>query len=148
MGQCSSYDKMEIVITTWASEIRTNFEEIGAVVPSNISTGVFIQFTADNNDLNEDGNDGKQTKHATTLVPNKGSSLAVIHLPKVHTDHSAKRRSLEQPVQSQIIQECSVTGKRPAVTSFLDKTQKEYFVSQMDAENVSIKENWLGFFSG
>ena len=133
MGHCSSYDEVEIVNTAWAREVRARSEETGVVVPSNISPGVFIQFAADNNDLNEDTLDGKQTTHATTLVAYQREQFGPKSPPKVHADHSAKRRSLDQSVQSQVIQKCSVTGKRPAIASFLNKTQDEYFVSQIEA---------------
>ena len=41
----------------------------GVVLPSNISTGVFVQVAGGNNDINEDTLlDGKRTTQATTLI--------------------------------------------------------------------------------
>ena len=68
MGHCSSYDDVEVINTGLAREIKAKAEEVGVVIPSNISPGVFAQFAADNNDLNEETLDGKQTTHATTIV--------------------------------------------------------------------------------
>lgn len=38
------------------------------ISPTNIIPGNFIPFGADNNDINEETLDGKDTTHATTLV--------------------------------------------------------------------------------
>ena len=54
MGHCSSYDDVEVIKTVLAQEIK--------------SPGVFVQFAADNNNLNKEMLDGKQTTHATTIV--------------------------------------------------------------------------------
>ena len=145
MGHCSSYDEVEIVNTSWAKEITARSEEIGVVVPSNISVGVFTQFAADNNDLNEDTLDGKQTTHATTIVAYQREQFGPKPPPKVHADHSAKRRSLDQPVHSQAIQECSITGERPAVRSFLDKVQEKYFVSQIEPQDCIDQRDFAWF---
>jgi len=56
------------VDTGLAKEILARSQDCGTVIPSNISPGTFIQFAADNNDLNEKTLDGKSTTHATTLV--------------------------------------------------------------------------------
>ena len=50
MGPCSSYDDIEAMDTTTANEIIANSDIIGVVLPSNISTCVFEQVAADNND--------------------------------------------------------------------------------------------------
>ena len=50
MGPCSSYDDIEAMDTSTANEIIANSDIIGVVLPSNISSSVFEQFTADNND--------------------------------------------------------------------------------------------------
>ena len=63
MGHCSSYSEVQEVDTSLAMA-----EQFGTVVPSNISSGPFIQFAADNNDLKEETLDGKNTTHATTMV--------------------------------------------------------------------------------
>ena len=68
MGHCSSYDDVEVINTGLAQEIKVKAEEVGLVIPSNISPGVFVQSAVDNNDLNEEMLDGKQTTHATAIV--------------------------------------------------------------------------------
>ena len=50
MGPCSSYDEIEAMDTSTANEIIANSEIIGVILPSNISTCVFEQVAADNND--------------------------------------------------------------------------------------------------
>ena len=50
MGPCSSYDAIEAMDTSTANEIIANSDIIGVVLPSNISTCVFEQVAADNND--------------------------------------------------------------------------------------------------
>ncbi|KAK3746863.1 hypothetical protein QZH41_000037 [Actinostola sp. cb2023] len=140
MGYCSSYDDVEIVNTAWAREMTARSEEFGVLVPSNISPGVFIQFAADNNDLNEETLDGKETTHATTLVAYQRQQFGPKLPSKIHADHSSKRRSLDQPIQSQVIEECSVRGKRPAVTSFLGKVDETRFVSEECPDFIDQKE--------
>ena len=68
MGHCCSYNDVELITTSLAREISARLEQHGAIVPSNLSPGVFVQFAADNKDLNEDTPDGKHTTHATTMV--------------------------------------------------------------------------------
>ena len=68
MGQCSSYDDIEIVNTAWAREMVARSQQTGVVIPSNITAGPFVQFAVDNNDFIEETLDGKQTNHATMLV--------------------------------------------------------------------------------
>ena len=50
MGPCSTYDDIEAMDTSIANEIIANSDIIGVVLPSNISTCVFEQVAADNND--------------------------------------------------------------------------------------------------
>ena len=50
MGPCCSYDDIEAMDTSTANEIIANSDIIGVVLPSNISTCVFEQVAADNND--------------------------------------------------------------------------------------------------
>lgn len=64
VGHCSSYDDVEVINTGLARDIKAKADEVGVVVPSIISPGVFVQFAVDNNDLNEETPDGKQTTHA------------------------------------------------------------------------------------
>jgi hypothetical protein len=59
MGHSSSYDEVRAVDTSLAKEVLAKVETSGTVIPSNISSGSFIQLAADNNDLNEETIDGK-----------------------------------------------------------------------------------------
>lgn len=52
MGHCSLYDDVEVINTSLAREITARSEDLGVVLPSNISPGTFVQFAGDNNDLN------------------------------------------------------------------------------------------------
>ena len=54
MGQCSSYDDVEAMDTSIANAIIAKSEIFGVVLPSSISTGVFVQVAGDKNDKNED----------------------------------------------------------------------------------------------
>ena len=68
MGHCVAYDEMRAVNTSIAEEVLAKVEEFGTVIPTNIKPGAFVQIAANNNDLNEEALDGKNTTHATTLV--------------------------------------------------------------------------------
>ena len=68
IGPCSSYDCVEAMDTSIANEIIANSDIFEVVLPSNISTCVFVQVAGDTNDKYEDTIDGKRTTHATTLV--------------------------------------------------------------------------------
>lgn len=140
MGHCSSYDDVEVVNTAWAREISARSAIMGVVIPSNITPGSFIQFAADNNDFTEETLDGKQTTHSTTIVVYQREQYGPKPPPKNYADHSSRRRSLDQTVQSQVIHECSVRGKRPTVTSYTGKAEESYFVSEDPNMNVDIKE--------
>ena len=66
MGHCSCYSEIESVETGLARECLAKLERDGTVIPSNITSGTFIQFAADNNDINKETLDGKNTTHANT----------------------------------------------------------------------------------
>ena len=69
MGHCVSYDDVEIMDTSLARKLLAKAVLYGGVVmPTNITSGYFVQAAADNNDINEETIDGKTTTHATTLV--------------------------------------------------------------------------------
>ena len=98
---------MRAVDTSAALEVLAKAEEIGTVIPSNISPGTFVQIVADNNDLNEETMDGKNTTHATTMVVYQRKVFGPDPPPVHHADHSIKRRSLQSPSSVYEIQECS-----------------------------------------
>ena len=54
MGQCSSYDDVEAMDTSITNAIIAKSGIFGVVLPSNISTGVFVQVAGDKTDKNED----------------------------------------------------------------------------------------------
>ena len=132
MGHCCSYDDVEIVNTARAREMEARNQQTGVVIPSNITPGPIAQFAADNNDFNEETLDGKQTTHATTLVVYQRQPFGPKPPPKIHADHTSRRRSLEQPVQCQLMHECSVHGKHLALMSFVGRAE-ESFVSSEDS---------------
>ena len=69
MGQCTSYDDVEAMDTSITNAIIAKRDIFGVVLPSNISTGVFVKVAGDKNDKNEDTLlDGKRTTQATTLI--------------------------------------------------------------------------------
>ena len=67
MGPCSTYGDVEAMATSIANDIA-NSDIFGVVLPSNMSTCVFVQVAGDNNYKYEDTIDGKRTVQATTLV--------------------------------------------------------------------------------
>ena len=69
MGQCSSYDDVEAMDTSITNATIAKSDIFGVVLPSNISTGVFVQVAGDKNDKNEDNLlGGMRTTQATTLI--------------------------------------------------------------------------------
>ena len=83
MGNCSSYNEIERVDSSLAVEILAKSEQNQVVVPCNISPNIFIQAAADNNDINEETLDGKNTIHATTLAMFQRKSFGPELQPKV-----------------------------------------------------------------
>ena len=68
-GQCSSYDDVEAMDTSITNATIAKSDIFGVVLPSNISTGVFVQVAGDKNDKNEDTLlGGMRTTQATTLI--------------------------------------------------------------------------------
>ena len=126
-GHCCSYDDIEVVDTSLALDIIASSENLGAVVPSNISPGVFVQVAGDNNDINEETLDGKQTTHATTLVLYQRKQQGPKLKPAVHPANSEKRRSLNISDANPPLLEFGACGKRPAVTFYKDKIEEEWF---------------------
>ena len=107
MGHCCSYDEMRAVDTSAALEVLAKAEKIGTVIPSNISPSTFVQIAADNNDLNEETMDGKNTTDATTMVVYQRKVFGPDPPPVHHADQSIKQRSLQSPSSVYEIQECS-----------------------------------------
>ena len=129
MGHCSSYDEIETVDTALAREILAMTESYGVVIPTNISPGPFIHATCDNNDVNEETLDGKNTTHATlrvawverTVVLYQAGHFGPRPKMKVHGDQTVKRRALDSLSSLHEILDCSAQGKKPPVSCFLNK---------------------------
>ena len=95
MGNCSSYDEVERVNTSLAKEIVAKSLLNNAMLPSNISPNGFIQVAADNNDINEETLDGRNTTDATTVVVYQRRQRGPECPPKVLAGHSVRKRSIE-----------------------------------------------------
>ena len=73
MGQCSSYDDVEAMDTSIANAIIAKSDIFGVELPSNISTGVFVQVAGDKNDKNDDTLlGGMRTTQATLTLFQRG----------------------------------------------------------------------------
>jgi hypothetical protein len=119
MGHSSSYDNVQAVDTSFATEVLAKMEAHGTVIPSNISLGPFVQLAADNNDLNEETLDGKNTTHATTMVIYQRRVFGPELPPTTPVgNHSKRRRSLKKGGAVYELQECSAHGRRPKVNQY------------------------------
>ena len=127
MGHCSSYDEMRAIDTSAALEVLAKANEFGTVIPSNISPGPFIQIAADNNDLNEETLDGKNTTHATTMVVYQRKAFGPDLPPALLVNHTTKRRSLQSTSSIYDIQECYAHGRRPAVSAYVNQAENKWF---------------------
>ena len=94
MGHYVSYDEMRAVNTSIAGDILAKAEEFGTVTLTVIKAGSFVQIAADNNDLNEDTIDGKNTTHATTMVIYQNRTFSP-DPPPSPVEQRPKRRSLQ-----------------------------------------------------
>ena len=110
-------------------------QQTGVVIP-----GPFVQFAADNNDFNEETLDGKQTTHSTTLVVYQRQPFGPKPPPKIHADHTSRRRSLEQPVQGPLMHECSVRGKRPPLMSFVGRAEESFVLDEDSTAAENLRE--------
>ncbi|KAK3719580.1 hypothetical protein QZH41_006794 [Actinostola sp. cb2023] len=126
MGHCSSYDEMRTVDTSIALEMLAKAEELGTVIPSNIVPGPFVQLAADNNDLNEETLDGKNTTHATTMVVFQRKSFGPFLPQSPIADQRDRRSSLQSSSTIYEIQECSAHGRRPAVSAYVENVSPEW----------------------
>jgi hypothetical protein len=126
MGHCSSYEDVEVIDTGLANEVLAMSEGNRCVIPSNISPGVFMHAAADNNDINEETLDGKNTTHATTHVVYQRSQPGnVPQRREAHADHSKRKRSLDTLRPASEIQDIGVFGKRPPVSDTITGQVKE-----------------------
>ena len=131
MGHCVSYDEMRAVNTSIAEEVLAQVEAFGTVIPTNIKPGAFVQIAADNNDLNEETLDGKNTTHATTMVIYQNKMFGP-DPPPTTVQQRAKRHSLQATGTVYDIEECPVRGRRPAVTDHVGSVDMEWYKDTND----------------
>jgi len=76
IGHSSSYDELQAVDTSLATEVLAKVETYGTVIPSNISPGSFVQFATNNNYL---------TLHSPNLFWNliKFSSAKILKICRI-----------------------------------------------------------------
>ena len=113
-GHCFFYDDIEVVDTSLPLDIIASSENLGTVVRSNITPGVFVQVAGDNNNINETLN-GKQTTHATTLVLYQRQQYGPKPKPAVRSAHSEKRQSFNTPDANPHLLEFGVCGSGRSV---------------------------------
>ena len=130
MGHCASYDEMRAVNTSIALEVIAKANQHGTVIPSNIAPGPFVQIAADNNDLNEETIDGKNTTHATTMVIYQKKPFGPDPPPIRLAEQTGRRRSLQTPTSVYLIEDCSARGRRPTVT--VNAIDKDWYKSECD----------------
>lgn len=124
---------MRAVDTSAALEVLTKAEEFGTVIPSNITPGIFVQLAADNNDINEEMLDGKNTTHATTMVVYQRKPFGPDPPPVPLADHRVKRRSLQSNWKVYEMQECSAHGRRQATSAYLDQIDTQSYKGNNDS---------------
>lgn len=128
MGHCSSYEETEEVETSLANESLARADIAGVVIPTNISPGVFIQMAADNDDINEETLDGKNSTHATTLALYKRKQYGPMPQRIVHASHSRKKqRSPDSTEKRFVIEEVNVGGRRPTLADYVGEDVKSFF---------------------
>ena len=86
MGQRSSYDDVEAMDTSIANAIIAKSDIFGVVLPSNISTGVFVQVAGDKNDKNDDTLlGGMRITQATLILFQRGQFGPHLNYRSRHT---------------------------------------------------------------
>lgn len=147
MGNCSSYDEVERVHTSLAKEVVAKSLLNNAMLPSNISPNGFIQVAADNNDINEETLDGRNTTHATTVVVYQRRQHGPECPPKVLTGHSIRKRSIEPDGTFNGILDFWPWGKSPLVKTFLGTLHEDGFQVAKDLYLSSLKTDLLWAFA-
>lgn len=83
--------------------------------------------TADNDHLNEETVDGKNTTHATTMVVYQQKPFGPEPATITVADHSVKHRSLQSTSKVYDIQECSALGWRPAASACISEVEAKWY---------------------
>jgi len=118
---------MLAIVTSAVLEVLAKANEFGTVIPSNISPGPFIQIATDNNNLNDEMLDGKNTTNATRMVVYQRKSFGPDLSPAPLVDHTTKQRSLQSMSSIYDIQECYAHGRRPAVSAYVNQVENKWF---------------------
>ena len=127
MGHCSSYDEIEQVETSLANESLAKADVSGVIIPTNINPGAFIQMAADNNNINEETTDSKNTTHTTTLAIYKRKQYGPTLERLVHGDHSKKRRSLDSTRHLVVLEDVNMGGRHPGLPDFAGEVISSWF---------------------
>ena len=126
MGHCVSYHEMSAVNRSIAEDVLAKAEEFGTVIPTVIKAASFVQIAADNNDLNEQTIDGKDTTHATTMVIYQNRTFGP-EPPPSPVEQRPKQRSLQATGTVHDIKQCPVQGRRPAVVDHVGSVDMKWY---------------------
>ena len=98
-GHCINYSQVQHIDTSIAKQILETCTETDVVaVPTNLTEGRFLQFSADNIDIIEETLDGRGTFHATQMIAfQRGAPLNRIQKEL----HMGQERSLKVPAELQ-----------------------------------------------
>ena len=127
MGHCSPYDEVQAVDTSPAMEVTALVEQMGTIIPSNISPGPFIHIAADNNDINEETLDAKNTTHATTIEVYQRKQYGPQPPSTSHANQTRCRRCLHSPGPLYEVQDCSMHSRWPVVKDFCGVVDSKWF---------------------
>ena len=139
LGHCCSYDETGVIDTSLEKESLAKAEKTGVAIPSNNTRGKFIQFAGDNNDINEETLDGKQTTHATTLVIYQKGEFSDMPARKNYAYHSKRQKTLEKLDIGSIMHEFGAFGNRPKVKFLVNNLKDEWFQPDKQIMQNSLK---------
>ena len=127
LGHTSSYSTLERMETSLGSMYMEQYLRDGVVIPACIHRGLFVQVAADNNDLQEETIDGKNTTHSTAIVIyQKDSGLPFRRtVPKDGT--SLPRNQALDVSDLYTIKPFFASGKKPATSQYVGKTKAGWF---------------------
>ena len=133
MVHCCSYDDLRAVDTSIALEVLARAQEYGTVLPTNITLRCsFVQLAADNNDINEETLDGKNTTHATTMVVYQKKQFGPEPPLMSLAQHGKRRQSLQADESDISLQECSVYRGRPVTAEYVGHVDVDWYSGESD----------------
>ena len=127
MGHCSSYDEVEVVDISLAIKVTALLEQMGTIIPSNISPGLFIQIAAEKNAINEETLDGENITNATTTLAYHRKQRGPQVPSTSHPDQTMRRRSLHSPGPLSEVQDSSMHGRRYVGKDFRGVVDSKWF---------------------